>query len=169
MVADVEADRGSDAVADREGDAGVDSAELAGRLRLSVTRLARLMRQETGTGLSPTLLAALATIEAAGPLTLGDLAAREQVAPPTVTKAVTGLEDQGLVVRRVDDADRRVVRVAVTPAGRRLLDAARTRKHAWLARRLQALDPGARARLAGALDALEALSGPDGGPARDAR
>lgn len=145
------------------------AAEIAGRLRLSVTRLARLMRQETGTGLSPTLLAALATIEAAGPLTLGDLASREQVAPPTITKAVSGLEEQGLVSRTADAADRRVVRVQVTAEGRRLLAAARTRKNAWLARRLRDLDPAARAALTAALDALEHLSESDRPRSRSAR
>src|SRR5919205_2842653 len=83
-----------------------ETAELAGRLRLAVTRLARLMRQQTDTGLSPTLLAALATVESAGPLTLGELACREQVAPPTVTKAVGGLEEQGFLSRTVDPGDR---------------------------------------------------------------
>ena len=135
-----------------------DTAELAGRLRLVVTRLARLMRQQTDSGLSPTLLAALATVEAAGPLTLGDLAIREQVAPPTITRAVGGLEEQGLVTRRADDNDRRIVHVAITSEGRRLLDHTRTRKNAWLARRLRALDPEDRARLAAAVDALERLT-----------
>lgn len=136
----------------------VDTAELAGRLRLAVTRLARLMRQQTDTGLSPTLLAALATIEAAGPLTLGDLASREQVAPPTITKAVSGLEEHGFVARRVDDTDRRVVRVAITADGRRLLEQTRTRKNAWLAQRLRAVAPEDGARLAAAVDALERLT-----------
>jgi DNA-binding MarR family transcriptional regulator len=136
-----------------------DTAELAGRLRLAVTRLARQMRQQTDTGLSPTLLATLATVESAGPLTLGDLALREQVAPPTITRAVTGLEADGLVVRQVDPDDRRVVRVEVTPAGRRLLERARTRKNAWLARRLRGLAPDEVERLAEALAALERLAG----------
>lgn len=136
-----------------------DSAELAGRLRLAVTRLARQMRQQTDTGLSPTLLVTLATVELSGPLTLGDLAVREQVAPPTITRAVTGLEANGLVVRRVDPADRRVVRVEVTPAGRRLLERARTRKNAWLARRLRDLTPDDVEHLAEAVAALERLAG----------
>ena len=136
-----------------------DTAELAGRLRLAVTRLARQMRQQTDTGLSPTLLATLSTVESAGPLTLGDLALREQVAPPTITRAVTGLEADGLVVRRVDRADRRVVHVEVTPAGRRLLERARTRKNAWLARRLRGSAPEDVERLAQALAALERLAG----------
>lgn len=135
-----------------------DSAELASRLRLAATRLARLMRQQADTGLSPTALAALASVEAAGPLTLGALAAREQVAPPTVTKAVANLEDQGLVARNVDSHDRRVARVEITPAGRKLLERSRRLKNAWLARRLRDLDPDERARLAAALGALERLT-----------
>jgi DNA-binding MarR family transcriptional regulator len=140
-------------------DATQGTAELAGRLRLAVTRLARQMRQQTDTGLSPTLLATLATVESAGPLTLGDLALRERVAPPTITRAVTGLEADGLVVRRVDSADRRVVWVEVTPAGRRLLERARTRKNAWLARRLRDFAPEDVERLAEAVAALERLAG----------
>ncbi len=136
-----------------------DTAELAGRLRLAVTRLARQMRQQTDTGLSPTLLATLATVESAGPLTLGDLALREQVAPPTITRAVTGLEAEGLVARKVDPADRRVAWVQVTPAGRRLLERARTRKNAWLARRLRDLSPEDARHLAEALATLERLAG----------
>lgn len=138
-----------------------DAAEVAARLRLAVTRLARRMRQETDTGLSPTLLATLATIEAAGPLTLGDLAIRERVAPPTITKAVTGLESEALVTRRVDPDDRRIARVEVTPAGRRLLERARTRKNAWLARRLRDLPAADRERVAEAVASLERLAGGD--------
>lgn len=134
-------------------------AELAGRLRLAVTRLARRMRQEADSGLSPTLLSALASIDCAGPMTLGDLAAREQVAPPTVTKAVGILEEQGYAVRRQDPTDRRVVRVEATEAGRTLLERTRTRRNAWLARRLGELDPAGRESLAAALDALEGLAG----------
>lgn len=145
-----------------------DSAELAGRLRLAVTRLARQMRQQTDTGLSPTMLATLATVESAGPLTLGDLAAREQVAPPTITRAVTALEADGLVIRRIDPTDRRVARVEVTPAGRRLLERARTLKNAWLARRLRGAAPEDLERLAEAVTALERLAGsPEPHPGAD--
>ena len=135
-----------------------DTAELAGRLRLAVTRLARLMRQETGAGLSPTLLAALASVESAGPLTLGELACREQVAPPTITKAVGALGEQGLVARIVDPGDRRVARVEITPAGRQLLERIRTEKNVWLDRRLGSLDPDDLRRLVNAIEALERLT-----------
>jgi DNA-binding MarR family transcriptional regulator len=147
-----------------------DTAELAGRLRLAVTRLARQMRQQTDSGLSPTMLATLATVESAGPLTLGDLAAREQVAPPTITRAVTALEADGLVIRRIDPSDRRVARVEVTPAGRRLLERTRTLKNAWLARRLRGAAPEDLERLAEAVAALERLAGnPEPQPGTDPR
>jgi DNA-binding MarR family transcriptional regulator len=144
-------------VVELPADAG-ETAELAGRLRLAVTRLARLMRQQTGAGLSPTLLAALASVESAGPLTLGELACREQVAPPTITKAVGALEEQGLVARTVDPGDRRVTRLEITPAGSELLERIRTQKNAWLDRRLGSLDPDDLRRLGDAIEALERLT-----------
>lgn len=132
-------------------------ADLAEHLRLSVTRLARRLRQHGGVDASPTQLAALATIERHGPITLGDLAAAEHVQPPTITAAVGRLEQQGLVSRRPDRADKRVVRVAVTAAGRRLLDRNRSLKTAFLARRLDTLDPSERATLEDAAVLLDRL------------
>jgi DNA-binding MarR family transcriptional regulator len=138
-----------------------DVLETATRLRLTTGRLARQLRQQAAGGLSPSQLSALASIDWHGPLTLGKLARREQVAPPTITKVAAKLEEQGLVRRQVDDADRRVVRVEITAAGRRLLAHTRSRRNAWLARRLRALqeaDPGALTRLEAALPVLEALA-----------
>ena len=117
-----------------------DAGDLADHLRLAVTRLARRLRQQTDVDASPTQVAALSTIEQRGPLTLGELAAHERVRPPTVTAAVGRLEERGLVLRRPDPDDGRVVRVEVTPAGRRLLARARSRKTAFLTKRLAALD-----------------------------
>src|SRR4051794_35889714 len=135
-----------------------DPGALAGRLRLTATRLARQLRQQADIGLSPSQLAALATIERHGPLTLGALAEHERVAPPTVTKAVTNLVAAGLVAREVDVRDRRVVRVATTPAGETLLDESRQRKDAWLASRIPTLSADERRRLAEALEVLEELT-----------
>jgi DNA-binding MarR family transcriptional regulator len=132
-------------------------ADLAAHLRLSVTRLARRLRQQADVDASPTQLAALATVEHRGPITLGDLAAAERVQPPTITAAVGRLEQQGLVVRRPDRADKRVVRVAVTAAGRRLLARNRSLKTAFLARRLDTLDPSERATLEDAAVLLDRL------------
>ena len=134
------------------------SEAIAGRLRLSATRLARKLRQEAQTGLTPTQLAALAAVERYGPLTLGALADHEQIAPPSITRVVAKLETDGLVTRLADPADRRVTKVAVTPKGRTLLGATRRRKTEWLTTRLEDLDAEQRARLADALDTLDALT-----------
>jgi DNA-binding MarR family transcriptional regulator len=139
----------------------VDPVEVAGHLRMSVARLARLLRQQDESGLSPTLTAALATIAREGPLTLGQLAARERVAPPSITKVVGKLEGRGLVDRQVDERDRRVTRVEVSPAGRDQLEASHTRRTAWLATRLIDLSDADLDRVVQALAVLDALADAD--------
>jgi DNA-binding MarR family transcriptional regulator len=141
-----------------EGTEQLDDLEVVARLRLSIARLARRLRQEAGTGLSPSQHSALITITLHGPLTLGRLARIEQVAPPTITRIVVKLEDDGLVARTVDPTDRRVTRVAVTTEGERRLDHGRNRRNVWLAQRLGTFPPADRRRLAAALDVLEALA-----------
>src|SRR5207253_8526736 len=83
-----------------------DPSEVAARLRLSATRLARRLRQEADAGLTPSQLSALAVVDCKGPLTLGSLAEHERVAPPSITKVVARLEAEGLVERTSDAADR---------------------------------------------------------------
>lgn len=131
--------------------------ETAERLRLAVARLARLLRQQDDSGLGPTLTAALSTVDKFGPLTLGELAAREQVAPPTITKVVDKMVAADLVRRRPDPADRRSSLVEVTDLGRNRLDEFRSRRSAWLNERLRRLDPRDQAVLAEATAVLEAL------------
>ena len=133
------------------------ASALAARLRLAVARTARRLRQEAGTGLTPTALAALGSIERHGPLTPSDLAARERVQRPTVTGVLARLEEAGLVTRTPDPADRRSALVALTPAGAELLAEARTRKDAFLAHRLERLDAADRATLERAAELLERL------------
>jgi len=128
---------------------------LPSRLRMVVTRLARRLRQQGEAAASPTQLAALATIERDGPLTLGALAAIERVRPPTITAAVGRLEEQGLVHRRTDARDRRVARVEITAHGGRLLAQSRSRKTAYLEQQLAALSADERAPLAKAASILE--------------
>ena len=132
-------------------------AELAARLRLAVTRLSRLLRHQGETGISASQLSALSTIDRSGPMTLGDLAAAEQVQPPSMTRIVSRLEEAGLVDRQACEHDRRVARVRVTTAGRQLLQRSRTRKDAYLARRLQTLEPADRALMGEAVAVLEQL------------
>lgn len=138
--------------------ASPDAVELANRLRPVVYRLARLLRQQDDTGLAPALVSALGVVERDGPITLGDLARQEQLSPPSITKVVVALEEQGLVERTRDDADRRVSRVRVTAKGRRQLEASRSRRTAWLATQIDALAPAERRLLHDALGVMEALS-----------
>ena len=118
----------------------------------------RVLRQEAGAGLTPSQLSALAVIANHGPLTLGALADHERVAPPSITKVVTKLEAQSLVVRTPDPADRRIAWVAVSPEGASLLAESRRRKTAWLTARIRELSPDQQRRLAGALDVLDDLT-----------
>jgi DNA-binding MarR family transcriptional regulator len=131
------------------------SPDLAVRLRLAVTRTARRLRQEAGGGLSPTLSAALATIDRHGPLTPSELAERERIRRPSATRLVARLEADGLVGRTADPTDGRSSLLAVTSAGSMLLSQLRTRKDAYLARRLRRLGPDERATLAQASEIPE--------------
>ena len=133
----------------------MSEAELASRLRLAVTRLARRLRTQSPGELSPSQLATLSSVERLGPLTLGELSNAERVKPPTMTKIVACLEEQGLVSRTVDRSDRRVARVETTPAGHRFLDSSRKQKDAYLAERLRSLDPADRVTLQNAARVLE--------------
>ena len=145
--------------------AAVDRATDAERLRHGVNRLARLLRQQDDGDIGATSTAALATVRKRGPVTLGELASLEQVAPPTMTKVVEKLEGKGFVTRRVDPDDRRVARVSITAAGTRYLDRTRARRTAWLAARLGVLDPQQVDQLQGAIALLEAIIGePEGRP-----
>jgi DNA-binding MarR family transcriptional regulator len=139
----------------------ISTVEIAASLRLSATRLARRLRQQSDAGLTPSQLSALASIQNEGPLTFGALAEHERVSPPTVTRVVGKLEADGLVERAVDPDDGRIWRVSTTPAGDALLAEIRKRKNAWLAARLAQLDDEQRARLADALDVLELLATKD--------
>ena len=137
--------------------AAVPDAELASRLRLAVTRLARRLRTQLPGEVSPSQLATLSSVERLGPLTLGELSSTERVKPPTMTKIVACLEEQGLVSRTVDPSDRRVARVEATTEGRRFLERSRRQKDAYLAERVRRLDPEDRAALARAAEVLERL------------
>jgi DNA-binding MarR family transcriptional regulator len=135
----------------------INDAELAARLRLSVTRLARRLRQKSDVEATASQISALATIERLGPLTIGELSAAERVQPPSMTRIVAGLEELDLIQRETDERDRRVARVRVAPPGQRLLERSRSKKNAYLAARLGSLTNEERAALAHAADILERL------------
>ena len=147
-------------MAPRTAAPSAEVTELASHLRLAVARLTRRIRQEaaiTGEELTASTQGALATIERLGPITLGELAAVEQVQPPSMTRIVARLEEWGYVTRVVDPADRRVARAVITDAGRDLLAHSRTRRDAYLARRVAELTDAERALLARAVPLLERL------------
>jgi DNA-binding MarR family transcriptional regulator len=139
--------------------AATDTIELASRLRLGVTRLARKLRQEAEPGITPSQLIALSTIERAGAMTIGELCAAEQVQPPTMTRIVACLVDAGLVTREVDPTDRRVAWVRVTPEGAKLLQRSRRRKEEYLSRQLRRLEAGELVVLEEAAEILARLVG----------
>lgn len=132
-------------------------ASLVAGLRLVVMRLARRLRQQSEGDVTASRLSALSSINRLGPLTLGELAAVEQVQPPSMTKIVAKLEEQGFVVREPDLTDRRVTRVRVSDEGRSYVARSRTLKNAYLAERLDRFDAAERELLARALPLLERL------------
>jgi len=134
------------------------TASLPSQLRLAVMRLARRLRQESVGDITQSQLSALSAVDHSGPLSLGELAEIERVAPPSMTRIAARLEERGLVARSADVADRRIARVEATDAGRALLDATRTRRDAFLAVRLDAMTAEERDVLARALPLLERLA-----------
>lgn len=136
-----------------------DTAALAARLRLAVTRLARKLRREAEPGISPSMLAALSSVDRQGPLTMSELCVVEQVQPPSMTRIVAALVDVGLVSRESDPSDGRVAWVTVTPQGRKLLDRSRGRKEAYLAKALRDLEAHELETLEEAAAILEGLTG----------
>jgi DNA-binding MarR family transcriptional regulator len=139
--------------------AGEIDQELVTRTRLAVLRLARRLRQQMTPGITPSQQSALAAIEHRGPLTLGELAAYENVQPPSITRIVGNLEAAELVERTTATADRRVSLVQITQLGRDELQAIRSQRDAWLAQRLATLDPGEMAKVEAALPVLDRILG----------
>jgi DNA-binding MarR family transcriptional regulator len=117
-------------------------ADTAALLRMAIVRTARLLRQEAAvetTGLTPTSVAALATIERHGPLTPSEVAEIERVKRPSITRTLGCLERERLIERAADPADGRSSLVSVNAAGRERLRRLRSRKNAYLARRMRDL------------------------------
>lgn len=133
------------------------SATLPSQLRLAILRLSRRLRQEAMGQITPSQLSALTSISKHGELSLGELAAIERVAPPSMTRIAARLEDDGMVARRTDASDRRVARMVITDAGRGLLEETRTRRDLFLAARLQELSDEEREVVARAVPLLERL------------
>jgi DNA-binding MarR family transcriptional regulator len=129
---------------------------IADRLHSAAIHLLRRVRQQdTATGEGPARLSALSVLVFGGPMTLGQLAAAEQVKPPTMTRIVNALEDGGLAKRVVDTGDARRVQIRATPKGMHLLQAARERRIGYLADHLGTLSEHERSTLGQAVESLE--------------
>jgi DNA-binding MarR family transcriptional regulator len=133
----------------------VGSTELAARLASLSTVLQRhLARADAGEGLTRARLSALALLVLGGPRTLGDLAAAEQVRPPTMTRLIHVMEADGLVAREPHPSDGRSIIIRATAKGERQLEIGRARQIAPLAEAISELDRAERAQLENATDLL---------------
>lgn len=135
-----------------------DPAVVADRLHsAAIHLLRRLRRQDDRSGITAARLSALSVVVFAGPVTMGQMAAAEQVTAPTMTRLITAMKRDGLVARDRDPVDGRVVWIRATAKGARILYAARDRRVGMLAVELAALEPAERALLAAAAEAIERL------------
>jgi len=153
-------ERGLALAADAEIDAEIDVT----RLRVALARLSRRLRRHELAGLTPTQLAALSTIGKTGPMRLGDLAAAEGIAPSTLTRLVTALEDIGYVRRCADPSDARASTLTITPGGQEALERIRAENTLMLTASLELLTPDQRSALAAALPVIEQLAEAQGAP-----
>lgn len=143
-------------VAPAGGPTGTELA-LPARLRLAVGRLNRRIRIESAGVLPPLQTSVLVTLEEHEPLRLSDLARREAVTPPTMSRVLAALDEAELLVRRPDPQDARSALVELSEKGRATIADLRVERTAILAERLDRLEPAHREALEAAIPALEAL------------
>jgi DNA-binding MarR family transcriptional regulator len=131
---------------------------VADRLHSAAIHLLRRVRKKDDAAKQgPARLSALSVLVFAGQKTLGELAAAEQVKPPTMSRIVAGLERSRLVTTAADAHDARRMRIRATAKGTRLLHQARQRRIAYLASRLESLPHDELAQLAAAAEILKKL------------
>ena len=136
-----------------------DVAPLATDLRYALNRLNRRLRhQQVGDDLTVSQLSALSVLRREGPLSAGDLASREHVRPPSMTRIIAALQQLGMIERRVNPDDGRQVLVALTPTGTARADAEGAAREKWLAQKLSVLSPEERALLRQAAALLNRLA-----------
>ena len=136
----------------------VDSVELANRLRPVLLLLNRHLRREAhAEGITGGQAALLAQIRNHPQLGVRELAAREGISAPSMTRYLDRLEKAGLIVRTRSPQDARRIRLALTPKGVRVLRSVRRRRTAWLAERLDGLPPAEQGAVADAIEPLTRL------------
>jgi DNA-binding MarR family transcriptional regulator len=135
-----------------------DVISVADRLHSAAIHLLRRVRkQDIATGEGPARLSALSVLVFGGQKTLKELAAAEQVKPPTMSRIVAGLARSHLVDISEDPADARRMRIAATPKGTRLLQKGREMRIAYLASQLGRLTPDELSQLGDAVEILGRL------------
>jgi DNA-binding MarR family transcriptional regulator len=135
------------------------ASALAGDLRIAVGRASRRIRSERGAaGLTDPQFTVLAWLTKEGPLTPGQLAERERIQPPSMTRTVNGLVELGLVAKTEHPTDGRQVVVSLTEAGVAEVRETRRRRDAWLAGRLATLTPDERTLLVDAAELLRRIA-----------
>ncbi|GAB3283124.1 MarR family winged helix-turn-helix transcriptional regulator [Parasphingorhabdus pacifica] len=133
---------------------------LAGRLRLSVVRLNRRLRAQSGDSvITLSQLSALSTLNKAGSMTPGELAAKEGVQPPSMTRVIAALEERGMVARRAHPTDGRQAIVELTEAGQARIDEEISVRERWLDQQLVDLTDEERAVLCRATEIIDRLAG----------
>ena len=136
----------------------VDTAAVADALRPVLLRVGRELRREArAVGISPEQVALLVAVKYAPGIGVRELAARERVSPPAMSKHVDRLERDGLVARTPRADDRRRVGLTLTDEGQRVLRRVRSRRTAWLASRLGELSPAELAAVKAAVEPLSRL------------
>ncbi|MCW2830272.1 MAG: MarR family transcriptional regulator [Aeromicrobium sp.] len=130
----------------------------AHQLARAVARLNRRLRQERQSELTPTQLSVLGTIVTIGPATPGAIATHERVQPPSITRTLNHLADDGYVIRSAHPDDGRQVLVSVSDKGEAVLAEERDRRDQWLSLHLQALTAAERDTLRQATEVLERLA-----------
>ncbi|APU17665.1 MULTISPECIES: MarR family winged helix-turn-helix transcriptional regulator [Actinoalloteichus] len=137
-----------------------DDSGLASRLRVAVVRLNRRLRaQRADSSATLTQLSALSCLHKCGPLTPGELAAKENVQPPSMTRVISALEDAGFVSRRPHPTDGRQAIVEMTPSGKGYIKAEVSARERWLERKLAELDDSERVVLSRAAEIIERVAG----------
>ncbi len=138
-----------------------DMTPLASRLRLAVVRLNRRLRAQRDAEAVATLtqLSAMASLHRHGPMSPRELAERERVQPPSMTRVIAALAEGGFIDRSPHPTDGRQTVVALTETGRRYVDAEVSARERWLDARLAELSPEERAVLGHAVEIIDRMTG----------
>jgi DNA-binding MarR family transcriptional regulator len=136
----------------------IDTTTLANRLRPVLLKLNRQLRREIHSlGVTGGQVSLLIQIKYAPGIGVRELAAREQMSVPGMSKFVARLEEAGLIERQEVGGDKRRVGLHVTPAGHRVLRSVKSKRTAWLAARLGTLDDERLEALDAAVEPLSLL------------